>query len=284
MESMKNVVTTKEIKSYLNKSARRIWCAGCGNGICMGALIRAIVRLQILRDKVVIVSGIGCSGRASGYLDFDSMQTPHGRPITCATGIKLMRPEMHVIVFSGDGDIAAIGGNHLIHAARRNIDITVIVVNNQIYGMTGGQVAPTTPHGALASTAPYRNIESPFDICKLALAAGATYVARSTTFHVNQMVSFIERGIANRGFSLIEVMSQCPTQYGKLNNIGTPAEMLLWFKEKTINIKRSEEKTSEEIRGKIITGEFITERRPELTELYSQLLKRAQSKRSNDET
>lgn len=276
MKSLKRVVSAKEIRSYLNKSARRIWCAGCGNGICMGALIRAIVRSQIPRDKVVIVSGIGCSGRASGYLNFDSMQTPHGRPITCATGIKLVRPEMHVIVFSGDGDIAAIGGNHLIHAARRNIGITVIVVNNLIYGMTGGQVAPTTPHGDLASTAPYGNIESPFDMCTLALAAGATYVARSTTFHVNQLVSFIERGIANKGFSLIEVMSQCPTQYGRLNKIRTPAEMLRLINEKVVDIKRIGQKTSGEVRGKTVTGEFITGTRPELRELYSQLQKKAQ--------
>ena len=278
MKSVSKAVPASEIRSYMRKTARRIWCPGCGNGIAMGAMIRAIIRLRIPRDKVAIVSGIGCSGRGSAYVDLDSMQAPHGRAITCATGIKLVRPDMHVIVFSGDGDIASIGGNHFIHGARRNIGMTVIMVNNRIYGMTGGQVAPTTPYGEIASTAPYGSIEPEIDVCALAKSAGATYVARGTTYHVNKLVSCIEKGIKNNGFSVIEVVSQCPTQYGKLNKIGTAGQMLLWIKEKSITVKNAAKKSSEELQGKIITGEFISRERPELTEEYHHLRERAQKK------
>ncbi|MFC1863470.1 thiamine pyrophosphate-dependent enzyme [Thermodesulfobacteriota bacterium] len=278
MKSGNKRVPPGKIRDCMRKTARRIWCSGCGNGICMGALIRAIIRLQIPRDEVAIVSGIGCGGRGSAYVDFDSIQTPHGRAIPCATGIKLIRPNMHVIVFSGDGDITGIGGNHLIHAARRNIGITVIVVNNRIYGMTGGQVAPTTHYGDFASTAPYGHIESPFDICVLAIGAGATYVARSTTYHVNRLDSLIEKGLMNKGFSVIEVISQCPTYYGKLNRIGGPAEMLLWLKEKSVSIKNAEMKSPEDIEGKIIIGEFVSKERPELSEEYHRLNEMVQRK------
>jgi len=276
MKTVNKEITTSEIRSYMRKTVRRIWCPGCGNGIVMGAMIRAIVRQRIPRDKVAVVSGIGCSGRGSAYVDFDSMQTPHGRAIPCATGIKLIRPEMHVIVFSGDGDIAAIGGNHFIHAARRNIGITVIMVNNRIYGMTGGQVAPTTPYGEISSTAPYGNIEPEIDLCALAESAGATYVARGTTYHVNQLVSYMERGIKNKGFSIIEVISQCPIHYGKLNKIGTAPQMLLWMKEKSIAVKSAKKKSPEDLEGRIITGEFTSRERPELTEEYQKLREKAQ--------
>ncbi|MDP2793011.1 MAG: thiamine pyrophosphate-dependent enzyme, partial [Sulfurisoma sp.] len=161
-----------------------IWCPGCGHGSITGALVRAIERLRLDKNKVVIVSGIGCSSRAVGYLDFDTLHTAHGRAIAYATGIKLSRPDLHVIVMTGDGDCSAIGGNHFIHAARRNIGITTIVMNNNIYGMTSGQYSPMTPKGMLGTTAPYGNVERPFDLCKLAIAAGATYVGRGTSYHI----------------------------------------------------------------------------------------------------
>lgn len=269
-------VPIKEIRKYIRKTARRIWCPGCGNGITMGAMIQAIIRSQISPEKIAVLSGVGCSGRGSAYVEFDAMHTPHGRTLPCATGIKLVRPDMHVIVFSGDGDMAAIGGNHFIHAARRNIGITVIVVNNYIYGMTGGQVGPTTPLGSMATTAPYGNIETQLDICALASVAGASYVARSTTYHVNQLVSLVEKGIQNKGFSVIEVISQCPTQYGKLNNLGSPAKMLLWMKDHTIDIQSAGNKSAAELEGKIITGEILNRERPEYTEQYAKLRKKAQ--------
>ncbi len=276
-------VPIRDIRAYMHKTARKVWCGGCGNGIAMGALIRALIHLEIAPDRVAFLSGIGCSGRAAAYIELDSMQTPHGRTIPVATGLKLTRPEMHVIVYSGDGDIAAIGGNHFIHAARRNIGMTVILVNNFIYGMTGGQVAPTTPHRGVATTAPYGNIEYPFDICNLAAAAGATYVARTTTYHVNQLTSYIEKGIQNKGFSLIEVISQCPTQFGKLNKMGSPAQMLLWMKENAINLKDAQNKAAAELEGKIITGEFVSRERPELSAQYRQMNEAVQKERMQDE-
>ena len=281
MRTANKSIHIKEIKQYMRKTARKVWCGGCGNGIVMGALIRAIIDLKIPHQKIAIVSGIGCSGRGSAYIDLDSIQTPHGRTIPVATGIKLTRPDMHVVIYSGDGDLAAIGGNHFIHAARRNIDITTILVNNFIFGMTGGQVTPTTPFGAIATTAPYGNIELPFDLCGLAAAAGATYVARGTTYHVNQLISHIEKAIKNKGFSFVEVISQCPTQYGKLDKIGTAAQMLLWIKENTANIGKAGSKTLKESEGKVIIGEFISRDRPELTESYIQLNQKVQKEGAN---
>lgn len=265
-------IPIREIRKYVRKTARKVWCGGCGNGIAMGALTRALIDLEIPQDKIAFFTGIGCSGRGAAYIEYDSMQTPHGRPIPVATGLKLTRPEMEVIVYSGDGDLAAIGGNHFIHAARRNIGVTVVLVNNFIYGMTGGQVAPTTPFRGLATTAPYGNLEYPFDICTLAVAAGATYVARSTTYHVKQLASFIKKGIQNKGFSLIEAISQCPTQYGKLNNLGSPGQMLLWLKRNTLSLPKALGKTPQELEGRIVTGEFVDRERPELSAQYQQML------------
>ena len=170
-----------------------IWCPGCGHGIILGSLIRAIDNLDLDQDNICIVSGIGCSSRAPGYMNFDTLHTTHGRALAFATGIKLSKPELKVIVITGDGDCAAIGGNHLIHAARRNIDLTTIVFNNNIYGMTNGQYSPMTPKGAFASTAPYGNIDRNFDLCKLAVAAGATYVARGTVYHTNQLLNLSKK-------------------------------------------------------------------------------------------
>jgi len=198
-----------------------IWCSGCGNGIVLGSMLRAIDVIGLDKDQVAVVSGIGCSGRASTYVDFNTLHTTHGRALTFATGLKLARPEMTVLVIMGDGDALAIGGNHFIHSARRNIDLTAIIYNNYIYGMTGGQISPTTPQGMVASTARAGNIEAAFDIVKLAEAAGASFVARGTAFHVNQLDELMERAIRKKGFSVVDVITQCPPIYGRYNRLGS---------------------------------------------------------------
>ena len=205
-----------------------IWCPGCGHGVVTGCIVKAVDKLALSKDEVAVVSGIGCSSRASGYLDFNTVHSAHGRALPVATGIKLADPKLTVIVVTGDGDATAIGGNHLIHAARRNIDMTVVLYNNSIYGMTGGQYSPMTPVHAKATTAPYGTIERDFNVAELVKAAGATFVARSTSFHAQMTTDLIAKGIAHKGFSLIEVVSACPTSYGRQNKMGGPADMMKW--------------------------------------------------------
>ena len=211
-----------------------LWCPGCGNGIVMKSIVQAIEKKGLDKDKTVIVSGIGCSSRASGYMDFDTLRTAHGRAIPFATGVKLANPELNVIVITGDGDCTAIGGNHFIHGCRRNVDLTVVLFNNSIYGMTGGQSSPMTPTHKKAITAPYGAIDRNFDACKLAEAAGATYVARSTAFHVQHLTDVIASGIDNKGFSFIEAIVQCPTAYGRKNKMADPAQMMMWMRDNAI--------------------------------------------------
>src|SRR5512137_344578 len=187
-----------------NKSFPTIWCSGCGIGVVMGALIRAIDHLGLKNDDVALVAGIGCTARMPVYMDYNTLHTTHGRALAFATGLKIARPDMKVIAIMGDGDALAIGGNHFIHAARRNIGITALVVNNSIYGMTGGQYSPTTPLDMRATTAPYGNVEPPFPVCDLAAAAGATYVARSTVYHVLELDKYLAQAISNEGFSVVE--------------------------------------------------------------------------------
>ena len=209
------------------------------------------------------------------YLDFSSLHGTHGRAIAFATGIKMANPELTVIVITGDGDALAIGGNHLIHACRRNIDLTVVLVNNFIYGMTGGQVSPTTPEGSYCYTAPYGNFEPSFDAVKLATGAGATFVARTSTYHVFQMANFLKKAIEHKGLSLVDIMSQCPVLYGRLNKYSSPVSMVKWFKEHSVPIKSAEKKTAEELQGKFITGVFKDDvEAPEYSELYWNLIRR----------
>ncbi|MEM3703058.1 MAG: thiamine pyrophosphate-dependent enzyme, partial [Candidatus Bathyarchaeia archaeon] len=217
------------LAKYARKGAiRQPHCPGCGNGIIAQCMLRAIDELQLDIGKMVFVSGIGCSSWIpSPFFNADVLHTTHGRPLAFATGVKLGNPELRVVVFTGDGDSAAIGGNHLIQAARKNIEILTVLVNNRIYGMTGGQVAPTTPHGMRTKTTPYGNLEYPFDLCKLVEAAGASYVARWTSFHTKQLISSMKKGILKEGFSFIEVVSQCPVQYGGYVGVRDPAELLL---------------------------------------------------------
>ncbi|MBO8160122.1 MAG: 2-oxoacid:ferredoxin oxidoreductase subunit beta [Thermosipho sp. (in: Bacteria)] len=245
-----------------------VWCPGCGNGIIMKAFIEAADQLQLEKDRVAVISGIGCSSRATGYLDFNTMHTLHGRGIAFATGVKLARPDFKVIVLGGDGDLTAIGGNHFIHAARRNIDLTVILFNNMIYGMTGGQHSPTTPTEKIASTMPYGNIENSFDIVKLALSAGATYVARSTVYHYPLTVKYIKEGIKHRGLSVIEVLTNCHTYYGRYNGMRNSWDVLEYFKNNVVMKEKAEKMQPEEVKGKIIVGVFRNEELPDFYQKY----------------
>ena len=253
-----------------------VWCAGCGIGIVMGALIRAIDRIGVEKDDVALVSGIGCTGRMPVYMDFNTIHTTHGRALAFATGLKIARPEMKVITIMGDGDAVAIGGNHFIHAARRNIGITAIVVNNSIYGMTGGQYSPTTPIGGRASTAPYGNIEPPMPICDLAKAAGATFVARSTVYHAVELDRYIEQAIRKNGFSLVEAVSYCHTTFGRLNKLGSPTDMMRQLKDGSVSLNAAEKLSPEERETKIVRGILHDVEKPEYTQLYEQLVKRVQ--------
>ncbi|MEO0142223.1 MAG: 2-oxoacid:ferredoxin oxidoreductase subunit beta, partial [candidate division WOR-3 bacterium] len=257
-----------------------IWCTGCGCGIIMKAMLRAIDRAKIQKDDVAIVSGIGCSSRTPGYLDFNTLHTHHGRAIAFATGVKLAKPKLKVIVVTGDGDATAIGGNHFIHAARRNLDMTVILYNNHIYGMTGGQVSPTTPFGKKASTAPYGSTEPDFDISNLAIAAGASFVARSTCYHATQLDKLIEKALLKKGFALIEVLAQCPTYYGRPNRLGNAVDMLRYYKENSIPVETAKKMSDEEKKGKITIGVLHDIERPEFCEEYQKLLDRVQIKHS----
>lgn len=234
-----------------------IWCSGCGNGIILNCFVRAIDELQIDLDKLVVVSGIGCIGRIAGYTNTDSFHTTHGRPIAFATGVKLANPELEIVIISGDGDLFAIGGNHFIHAARRNIGIKVICANNFNYGMTGGQQGPTTPLEAFTTTSPYGNIEHPFNLVHLAAASGATYVARWTTLHVRRLTESIKKTLKKRGFCFIEVVSPCPEIFGRHNKMRTGLEMMEWYKKVSVVENFSDPAKAEITRDKIVVGEFI---------------------------
>jgi 2-oxoglutarate ferredoxin oxidoreductase subunit beta len=266
-----------KIKQHLRvEHFPHIWCPGCGHGIIMQAFLRAVCDLNLNPDKLTVVSGIGCSSRSVGYLNFDTLHTAHGRAIPFATGIKFAKPELTVAILAGDGDIAAIGGNHLIHAARRNIDLTVIVFNNFNYGMTSGQYSPLTPKGNRATTAPYGNLENPFDLCALVKAAGATYVARSTTYHAPQLPKLIADAIRNRGFSLVEVITGCPTYYGRMNDFSSIQKMLEWQKNHTVNVRQYETLSPEEKEGKLAIGVIHSAPRPEYTDEYLKLIRNVQ--------
>ncbi len=249
-----------------------LWCPGCGHGIVMNNMIRAIEKLGMSKNEIVMVSGIGCSSRITGYLDFHTLHTIHGRALAFATGVKMSRPELNVIIPMGDGDALSIGGNHFIHAARRNIDITAIVMNNRIYGMTGGQYSPLSGFGINATTAPYTSIDYDFDVVKLSIAAGATFVARTTTYHVKQMADIIGQAILHKGFSVVEIMSQCPTYFGRKNKQGNAAEMLNSYK---INTTPKGSKAKKENPALIERGVFIREERAEYCSEYDKIIKRA---------
>jgi len=267
------------IHKYLrpHKKFPHVWCPGCGIGTVTAALVRAIHSAGYSKDEVVMVSGIGCTGRMPVYLDFCSLHTTHGRALPFATGIKIARPDLKVIAVMGDGDATAIGGNHFIHTARRNHGITAVIVNNNNYGMTGGQYSPTTPLSNFATTAPYGHIEPPFQIVKLAEASGAVYVARSTVFHVRLLERALTQAVQKNGFSIVEAVSQCPVGYGKVNKLGSPVDMLQWQREHAVNIKAAEKMTKEELEDKFLIGVFVDRDIPEYNERYAEVIKKAQS-------
>lgn len=251
-----------------------IWCPGCGIGTSVNCFARAMLDSKTDLTKVAIVSGIGCTGRVAGYLRLDSFHTTHGRPIPFATGLKLANPELKVVVYSGDGDLTAIGGNHFIHAARRNMDLMVICVNNFTYAMTGGQVGPTTPITAVATTSPYGNFEPPFNLPYLAESSGAVYVARWTAFHVRQIARSITEGLTRKGFVFIEILTPCPTLYGRRNRLGASLKVMEYFKEKSVI--RHGAPTHElniEFQGEIVVGKFVDRPRPTFLEAMEEAMK-----------
>ena len=251
---------------------RTTTCPGCGNGIVAQAILRAIDELALDIDDFAFVSGIGCSAWIpSPLFSADTLHTTHGRPIPFATGVKLGRPDMNVMVVSGDGDLTAIGGNHLIHAARKNIDLTVVLVNNGIYGMTGGQAAPTTPLGLTTISSPYGTMEHPLDISAMIVAAGAPFVARWTTVHPRQLTRAIKKGLQKKGFALIEAISQCPVQFGRVSKLGKAVDMLKHFKENSVRIHKASQMDAAELEHKIVVGEFVDIEKRELSSQWAEL-------------
>ena len=239
-----------------------IWCPGCGIGTTVNCFAQALTALKMDLDSVVVVSGIGCTGRVAGYLNLDSFHTTHGRAIPFATGLKLANPKLKVVVYSGDGDLFAIGGNHFMHAARRNMDLTVICVNNSTYGMTGGQVAPTTPLTAVQSTMPYGNFEQPFNLPFLADACGAVYVARWTVYHVKQLARAMAEAMSKPGFSFLEVLSPCPTLYSRRNGLGDGVDQLKYYKEHSVIQHGANTKdVALTFQGEIKVGTFVNRER-----------------------
>jgi 2-oxoglutarate ferredoxin oxidoreductase subunit beta len=261
------------LREYMREHVTRTTtCPGCGNGIVTQAILMAIEELGLKMEDFVFVSGIGCSAWIpSPLFEADTLHTTHGRPIAFATGIKLCLPDNHVLVASGDGDLTAIGGNHLIHAARRNIDLTVVLVNNGIYGMTGGQTAPTTPRGVTTITSPHGTLEHTFDICAMVTAAGASYVARWTTFHPRQMRRSIKKAIQKKGFAMVEAVSQCPVQFGKVTKMGKAVDILKHFKDNSIRIEKAKQQNADALEGKIVVGEFVDVEKAELSSEWARI-------------
>ncbi len=274
---------TKLIHKYLrhDKKFPHVWCPGCGIGILLGALIRAIDRTGLEKDDIVLVSGIGCSGRLPVYVDFNTLHTTHGRALTFATGVKLAKPSLKVIVVMGDGDAVAIGGNHFIHAARRNVDMTVLCVNNFTYGMTGGQLGPTTPLTACTATTRRGNTEKPFNIPYLAAASGAVYVARWTAAQVHRLEQTMTEALAKKGFSVVEIISPCPTYYGRMNRQVTGLEQMRYYRDSSVvkhGINPAE--ADIEINGQIVVGKFVDIERPAFGELQQNMLQKVVPKPS----
>ncbi|MFH0822623.1 MAG: thiamine pyrophosphate-dependent enzyme [Pseudomonadota bacterium] len=250
-----------------------IWCPGCGLGIVVTAFVEALRRREIPVDKCAVVSGIGCTGRVAGYLAMDTYHTTHGRAIPFATGLALARPDLHVTVFSGDGDLFAIGGNHIIHAARRNVNLKVICVNNFNYGMTGGQAAPTTPIAAKTSTTPFGNAEPSFNLPYLAHAAGAIYTARWTTFHARQLVHSIWETFDKKGFTFVEAISPCPTGYGRPNKLGSGLDEMRYYRDMCEIANGTDPGLADiALNQKMLVGTFTNVERPDFLQNYNEMV------------
>lgn len=268
--------TASFVHKYLRSSKKfpHIWCPGCGIGIFMQALIRVIDRAEYSKDDIVLISGIGCSGRLPVYVDFNTLHTTHGRALTFATGIKLAKPHLKVITVMGDGDAVAIGGNHFIHAARRNVEMASFVINNNVYGMTGGQCSPTTPSGAITTSSPYGNIEPNFDICALAEVSGAVFVGRSTVYHTPLLDKLISKALEKKGFSVVEVISQCVIYSGRIQGLDSAVDMMKWQKDNAVTVQKARKLSKSELEGKIVIGTLVDKERPSYHEEYSKLLSR----------
>ncbi len=273
---MSDAVGEHPLADYLRMDrVPHIWCDGCTLGILLNSFVQALKDLEFDMDKLVVVSGIGCTGRASGYVKADSFHTTHGRAIAFATGVKIANPELKVVVISGDGDLFAIGGNHFIHAARRNIDMLVICANNFNYGMTGGQGGPTTPIGSRTQTSPYGNIEQPFNLSAMAACSGAVYVSRWTTLHARRLTESIKKGLQKKGFAFIEAIAPCHTVYGRYNRLGDGLAMMKALRDNTI-IKNGIYPTEATIEPEkeIIAGEFLDIEKPEYSDLVQALIEK----------
>ncbi|MEK6546652.1 MAG: 2-oxoacid:ferredoxin oxidoreductase subunit beta [Nitrospinota bacterium] len=257
-----------------------IWCPGCGHGIVLKSLLRAIHTTGRPNDDFAIISGIGCSSRTPGYVNFNTLHTLHGRALAYATGLKMAKPNLKVVVTTGDGDALAIGGNHFIHTCRRNIDMVIMVYNNYIYGMTSGQFSPTTLQGMIATTSRYGNIEPPFDVCKMAEASGATFVARGTAYYYGELEKILYEAIMHKGTAVIDIIDSCPTYYGRFNKFKTPSDMMEKIeKEGTIPFKQAAGLPPEKLQGKLIRGIIYKKERPEYTAEYAKLLEKAGGKK-----
>ena len=260
-------------ESYLlEEKLPHFWCPGCGNGIVLGALLRSMAKKDMARENTVIVTGIGCWGKADDYIKTNTFHGTHGRALAFATGIKLANDDLNVIVLMGDGDAATIGGNHLIHTARRNVNLTAIIVNNHNYGMTGGQYSGTTPRDSITKTSPYGHVENGFDICQLVKAAGGSFVARATVFDVVQLDRLIYQALDHKSFSLVEVVSPCPTHFGRYNKMPEVSKMMMWIKNNTVSIQKSMAMSSEELKGKFITGVFASEEMEDYNSVYQKII------------
>ena len=259
-------------EKYLRKSALpMIFCPGCGHGTVLNAFLRAVDDLGII-DDLSLVGGIGCSSWAPVFVNTDVLHTLHGRAIAVATGLKLAQPRRHVVVFTGDGDCIGIGGNHFMHAARRNIDLTVILLDNNIYGMTGGQVSPTTPLGTRTTTTPYLNLEHPFKIADVVAAAGGSYVARWTTYHAFQLMESMQNAIHKKGFSFVEIISQCPVSYGKMTGTSDPVTLLEQLRDASIHVDDTKGMSEEELEGKFVVGKLVERQRGEFGDALRRLV------------
>lgn len=253
-----------------------VFCAGCGGGTVLNLFSKAVESVGMDPKNLCSVTGIGCSSWVlSPYFQADTLHTTHGRAIAFATGVKLVRPDQKVVVIAGDGDLTGIGGNHLIHAARRNIDLAVVMINNSIYGMTGGQAAPSTPTDVRATTTPYGNPEPPLKGAELVAAAGASYVARYTTYHIGELARSLETLLLHKGFGFIEVIAQCPTSFGKAIRKRSAADFLAHYKENSFPLHRAQELSAGEREERILVGTLVDERRPELTERLAIMGQRA---------
>jgi len=252
-----------------------IWCSGCGIGTVFSCVIAAIQKSELPLDDLAMVSGIGCTGRMAGYIKLDSFHTTHGRAIPFATGLKLARPEGQVIVVSGDGDLFAIGGNHFIHAARRNMDITIICVNNFNYGMTGGQLAPSTPFGAKTTTSPIGCPEEPFNFCELAAACGAVYVARWTTLHIRRLTNSISEAMKKPGLSFVEILAPCTTSFGRRNKMRSAIDLIKFYHERSVVRNNIDPKEAIlDFNTNLVVGKFVDIERPTFLDNYELINRR----------